>query len=254
MFCTKCGSKIALSENFCKVCGAKVTAQCPQCGNRLENNEKFCTKCGTQVGTQVAKQVAAPTAVAPTVTTTAPVQQGNSDTSASDFFQEQKKFLWANVILLALSLILSFTKVVGIRAEFFGLSASESTSLTFSETEYAGVISLIFIAAYLPAIICIILPLLSTNKNNWSPAIFIPTKIVTILSFCWFLMILLILIAEGKDDFLSSIVTINISVSGWLYVFSTIGALVLAFKNSNALKQHQLESALAKAMSQQRYI
>ncbi len=247
MFCTKCGSKIALSENFCKVCGAKVTAQCPQCGNRLENNEKFCTNCGTQISAQVAQKA----------TTSTPVVKSSalqSTAIANDFFKEREKFVWANVILLALSLILAFTKVIVISVSLWVVDYSEGIPLTSWETneEYWNIHPFTFILAYLAAIICIVLPLRSTTKKDFSPAIFIPAKIATILSFCCFLMLMVKTCIYISDDYFEALESINLSSSGWLYLFSTIGALVLAFKNAKDLKQRQFESTITKAMSQQR--
>lgn len=51
MICTKCGTRLMDTDQFCPKCGAKVIKEkrCSECGAVLRDGTKFCHKCGSPI-------------------------------------------------------------------------------------------------------------------------------------------------------------------------------------------------------------
>ena len=49
MTCPQCRQDNAPGSNFCRSCGARLTAACASCGSDLPPDSRFCPKCGTPV-------------------------------------------------------------------------------------------------------------------------------------------------------------------------------------------------------------
>lgn len=141
---------------------------------------------------------------------------------------KNKILILGNAVLLVLSLLFSFTKVFNVDAI---LGISEGMSMF---EDMAG-IKAFFIICYLFAVIILFFPLLF--KKAWSPKIFLPAKITTILSSAWFLIVLFTGLNQVESSGYSSIAKFNLSGSGWFFVITTIGAFVLAYKNAIDLKK-----------------
>lgn len=208
---------------------------CSKCGNELKSGEHFCPNCGTKVGTtgnSVNLKISADD-----VKNKALEMKGNFVVGMADL-GKNKILILGNAVLLVLSLLFSFTKVFNVDAI---LGVSEGMSMF---EDMAG-IKTFFIIFYLFAVIILFVPLLF--KKAWSPKIFLPAKITTILSSAWFLIVLFTGLNQVESSGYSSIAEFNLSGTGWFFVITTIGALILAYKNAIDLKKAK---GLAKSTDQ----
>lgn len=192
---------------------------CSKCGSELKNREQLCPNCGT---------ISGGTDNSEDLNTSAKELRSNFTLGTVDLGKNRVLIL-ANIALLILSLLFSFTNIFKVNA-IFGMSAGMSLF------EYAE-IKPIYLILYLIAIIILMIPLLF--KKAWSPKFFLPTKIVTILSLLYFLLFLFIGLDEVDSSGYGSIAEFNLSVTGWLFVITTIGALGLAYKNTVNLKKQR---------------
>lgn len=197
---------------------------CSKCGNELKNGEQFCPKCGTKSGT-TGKPINLNISTED-MKNKAIEMKSNLISGVVDL-GKNKVLVLGNIALLILSLIFSFTNTFKVDAI---LGVSEGMSLV----EDVGM-KPIYLILYLTAIIVLMIPLLF--KKAWSPKFFLPAKIVTILSSLYFLIVLFIGLDEVDSSGYGSIAEFNLSVTGWLFVITTIGALVLAYKNTFDLKK-----------------
>lgn len=193
---------------------------CLKCGNELKNGEEFCPKCGAKFGTtgnsinlnlstnDIKNKI---------------VKMKGKLISGVDDFEKNKMLVLGNITLLILSLIFSFTKVFTVDG-ILGISQGMSMYQDMIGVKF------FFIVGYLLSVLSLASPWL--DKKAWSPVFFLPTKIVTILSSIWFLLVL----SVGTDE-AGSMAEFNLSATGWLFIISTIGAFVLAYKNTFDLKK-----------------
>lgn len=198
---------------------------CTKCGNELKNGEQFCPKCSTKFETT------APTmnlSISTEALKNKTAEMNSNPISSMADSEKNKALILGNAVLLMLSLIFSFTKMFKVDG-IFGIS--EGMSLFEGLTG----IKVICVICYLLAVLALVFPLLL--KKAWSPKFFLPTKIVTILSSIWFLIVLLVGLVQTDSSGYSSMAEFNLSVTGWLFVITTIGALILAYKNTNSLKK-----------------
>lgn len=201
---------------------------CSKCGNELKNGEKFCPECGTKSGT-TGKSINLNVSVED-MKDKAVEMKDNLISGVADL-GKNKVLILGNIALLILSLIFSFTNTFKVEA-IFGIS--EGMSLLENDG-----MKLIYLILYLSAIIVLMIPLLL--KKAWSPKFFLPAKIATILSSLYFLLGLFAGLDEVDSNGYGSIAEFNLSVTGWLFVLTTIGALVLAYKNAFDLKKSKKE-------------
>lgn len=198
---------------------------CSKCGNELKSGELYCPNCGTKVGTtgnSINLIISADD-----VKNKALEMKGNFAAGMADL-GKNKILILGNAVLLVLSLLFSFTKVFNVDGI---LGISEGMSMF---EDMAG-IKAFFIICYLFAVIILFFPLLF--KKAWSPKFFLPAKITTILSSAWFLIVLFTGLYQIESSGYSSIAEFNLSGTGWFFVITTIGALVLAYKNAIDLKK-----------------
>lgn len=215
MFCSKCGSEIISGEQFCHKCGTKVGTT----GNNVNLN----------LSTGDVKNKA--------------VEIKSNFISGVVDLGKYRVFFLGNVLLLILSLIFSFTNTFD--ATLFG----ESRAVSLTEE---AVMKWIFAIAYITATVFLVSPLLF--KKSWSPWFFLPTKIVTILSSLYFFLLLFVGLNEAKSGIYASLgVEFNITATGWLFIVTTIGALVLAYKNTYDLKKLKASLRLTAQNTSQTY-
>lgn len=206
---------------------------CSKCGNELKAEEQFCPKCGTKsgaTGNPINLNISTEDMKSKAIE-----MKGNLISGVADL-GKNKVLILSNIVLLILSLIFSFTKVFKVDAI---LGISEGMSMF---EDMAG-IKVFFIICYLLSVLALVFPLFF--KKAWSPKFFLPTKIVTILSSIWFFIILFVGLNEVNSSGYGSIAEFNLSVTGWLFVITTIGALVLAYKNTFDLKKLKENSKIA---------
>lgn len=199
---------------------------CSKCGNELKDGEQFCSKCGTKAGTtgntvnfNISTEDMKNKAVD---------MKENLITGVADL-GKNKVLILGNIALLILSLIFSFTDIFKFETVFGdkqGLSLVEDVGMTP-----------IYLIFYLIAIAVLIIPLLL--KKAWSSKFFLPTKIVTVLSMLYFLLVLSLGLSELNSNEYGSYAEFGLSVTGWLFVITTVGALILAYKNTFDLKKIQ---------------
>lgn len=140
---------------------------------------------------------------------------------------QNKPLVFAIMALLTLSLIFSFTNVFKVEG-LFGVSEG------FSLAVDSGIVPIIIIV-YAVAIVALAVPLLT--KQAWSSKFFLPVKIATISLCLWFLLVLMEGIDGVNSSGYSSVSEFTVSVTGWLFVITTIGALILSYKCTSNLKK-----------------
>ena len=47
--CVQCNEGNEASANYCKACGASLTAACSECGERNDPDARFCDNCGQKL-------------------------------------------------------------------------------------------------------------------------------------------------------------------------------------------------------------
>ncbi len=64
MRCPNCGEDVPYGSNYCRNCGAHLTAtvKCPECGTTLPAASKFCPNCGHDMSAPAAPAAAEPAA------------------------------------------------------------------------------------------------------------------------------------------------------------------------------------------------
>lgn len=199
---------------------------CSKCGNELKDGEQFCSKCGTKAGTtgntvnfNISTEDMKNKAVE---------MKENLITGVADL-GKNKVLILGNIVLLILSLIFSFTDIFKLETVFGdqqGLSLVEDVGMTP-----------IYLILYIAAIAVLLIPVLF--KKVWSSKFFLPTKIVTVLSMLYFLLVLSLGLNELNSNAYGSYAEFGLSVTGWLFVITTVGALILAYKNTFDLKKIQ---------------
>lgn len=199
---------------------------CSKCGNELKDGEQFCSKCGTKAGTtgntvnfNISTEDMKNKAVE---------MKENLLTGVADL-GKNKVLILGNIVLLILSLIFSFTDIFKLETVFGdqqGLSLVEDVGMTP-----------IYLILYIAAIAVLLIPVLF--KKVWSSKFFLPTKIVTVLSMLYFLLVLSLGLNELNSNAYGSYAEFGLSVTGWLFVITTVGALILAYKNTFDLKKIQ---------------
>lgn len=199
---------------------------CSKCGNELKDGEQFCSKCGTKAGTtgntvnfNISTEDMKNKAVE---------MKENLITGVADL-GKNKVLILGNIALLILSLIFSFTDIFKLETVFGdqqGLSLVEDVGMTP-----------IYLILYIAAIAVLLIPVLF--KKVWSSKFFLPTKIVTVLSMLYFLLVLSLGLNELNSNAYGSYAEFGLSVTGWLFVITTVGALILAYKNTFDLKKIQ---------------
>lgn len=197
---------------------------CSKCGNELKDGEQFCSKCGTKArttGNTVNFNISTEDMKNKSVE-----MKENLITGVADL-GKNKVLILGNIALLILSLIFSFTDIFKFETVFGdkqGLSLVEDVGMTP-----------IYLIFYLIAIAVLIIPLLL--KKAWSSKFFLPTKIVTVLSMLYFLLVLSLGLSELNSNEYGSYVEFSLSVTGWLFVITTVGAMILSYKNAFDLKK-----------------
>lgn len=199
---------------------------CSKCGNELKDGEQFCSKCGTKAGTtgnMVNFNISTED-----MKNKAVEMKENLITGVADL-GKNKVLILGNIALLILSLIFSFTDIFKLETVFGdqqGLSLVEDVGMTP-----------IYLILYIAAIAVLLIPVLF--KKVWSSKFFLPTKIVTVLSMLYFLLVLSLGLNELNSNAYGSYAEFGLSVTGWLFVITTVGALILAYKNTFDLKKIQ---------------
>ena len=208
---------------------------CSKCGKELKDGELFCSQCGTRCGT---------TGNSMNISTgdmkNKAIEMKNNFVSGVADLGKSKTLIFGNIILLFLSLIFSLTKVFKVDA-ILGMSQGMSMFVDIESVkemdgfkDMAGVKSFALIF-YLFAILMLVFPLLL--RREWSTKFFLPTKIVTIATLVWFLFVLFTGLSELDSSEYSSLAEFNLSGTGWLFLVTTAGALILAYKNTVDLKK-----------------
>ncbi len=201
---------------------------CSKCGNPIKDGERFCTKCG-------AKNIAVEN---PTDIRLSPNEIVNQATHMKDNFvsgiaemKQNKMFVLGNIALLILSMIFSCIPAFQGRA----FIASECMSLFFDGMESVQVFCIVF---YLFAAFMLLYPLLF--RKAWKRRFIVPSQIITIALLVWFFILFLVGINETNSSGYGSIVSFEITASGWLFLLTTIGAFILSCKNSHDIKKSGL--------------
>lgn len=204
---------------------------CSKCGNELKDGEKFCHECGTKSGTTGNPMNL--NMSTEDIMNKASEIRSNVISGVADLGQN-KVLILGNIALLVLSFIFSFAKVLD--TGVMGISAT-SMSMFFDEIsdDMLGVRAFCTIC-YLISIISLTFPLLF--KKAWKPKFFIPTKIVTILSLIWLLLVSSVMSHQINSSIYGSLSEFSLNATGWLFIVTTIGALILAYKNTFDLKNH----------------
>ncbi len=186
----------------------------------------FCSKCGTKSGTtgntvnfNISTEDMKNKAVE---------MKENLITGVADL-GKNKVLILGNIVLLILSLIFSFTDI-------FKLETVFGDQQELSLVEDVGMTP-IYLILYIAAIAVLLIPVLF--KKVWSSKFFLPTKIVTVLSMLYFLLVLSLGLNELNSNAYGSYAEFGLSVTGWLFVITTVGALILAYKNTFDLKKIQ---------------
>lgn len=199
---------------------------CSKCGNELKDGEQFCSKCGTKArttGNTVNFNISTEDMKNKSVE-----MKENLITGVADL-GKNKVLILGNIALLILSLIFSFTDIFKFETVFGdkqGLSLVEDVGMTP-----------IYLILYIATIAVLLIPVLF--KKVWSSKFFLPTKIVTVLSMLYFLLVLSLGLNELNSNAYGSYAEFGLSVTGWLFVITTVGALILAYKNTFDLKKIQ---------------
>ena len=197
---------------------------CSKCGNELKDGEQFCSKCGTKArttGNTVNFNISTEDMKNKSVE-----MKENLITGVADL-GKNKVLILGNIALLILSLIFSFTDIFKLETVFGdkqGLSLVEDVGMTP-----------IYLILYIAAIAVLLIPVLF--KKVWSSKFFLPTKIVTVLSMLYFLLVLSLGLSELNSNEYGSYVEFSLSVTGWLFVITTVGAMILSYKNAFDLKK-----------------
>lgn len=197
---------------------------CSKCGNELKDGEQFCSKCGTKArttGNTVNFNISTEDMKNKSVE-----MKENLITGVADL-GKNKVLILGNIALLILSLIFSFTDIFKFETVFGdkqGLSLVEDVGMTP-----------IYLILYIAAIAVLLIPVLF--KKVWSSKFFLPTKIVTVLSMLYFLLVLSLGLSELNSNEYGSYVEFSLSVTGWLFVITTVGAMILSYKNAFDLKK-----------------
>lgn len=197
---------------------------CSKCGNELKDGEQFCSKCGTKArttGNTVNFNISTEDMKNKSVE-----MKENLITGVADL-GKNKVLILGNIALLILSLIFSFTDIFKFETVFGdkqGLSLVEDVGMTP-----------IYLILYIATIAVLLIPVLF--KKVWSSKFFLPTKIVTVLSMLYFLLVLSLGLSELNSNEYGSYVEFSLSVTGWLFVITTVGAMILSYKNAFDLKK-----------------
>lgn len=197
---------------------------CSKCGNELKDGEQFCSKCGTKAGTTgntVNLNISTED-----MKNKAVEMKENLITGVADL-GKNKALILANIVLLIFSLLFSFTDIFKIETVFGDLQG-------LSLVEDVGM-KPIYLILYIAAIAVLLIPVLF--KKVWSSKFFLPTKIVTILSMLYFLLVLSLGLKELNSNEYGSYAEFSLSVTGWLFVITTVGAMILSYKNTFDLKK-----------------
>lgn len=197
---------------------------CSKCGNELKDGEQFCSKCGTKAGTTgntVNLNISTED-----MKNKAVEMKENLITGVADL-GKNKALILANIVLLIFSLLFSFTDIFKIETVFGDLQG-------LSLVEDVGM-KPIYLILYIAAIAVLLIPVLF--KKVWSSKFFLPTKIVTILSMLYFLLVLSLGLNELNSNEYGSYAEFSLSVTGWLFVITTVGAMILSYKNTFDLKK-----------------
>lgn len=197
---------------------------CSKCGNELKDGEQFCSKCGTKAGT-TGNTVNFNISTEDMKNKSVEMKE-NLITGVADL-GKNKVLILGNIALLILSLIFSFTDIFKFETVFGdkqGLSLVEDVGMTP-----------IYLILYIATIAVLLIPVLF--KKVWSSKFFLPTKIVTVLSMLYFLLVLSLGLSELNSNEYGSYVEFSLSVTGWLFVITTVGAMILSYKNAFDLKK-----------------
>lgn len=173
---------------------------CAKCGKELGENEKFCSACGTMAGSSgnsVNQQFS-----------TAGIS-ANMKTAVSEL-GKSTVFYFVNLGLVFLSFIFllfnPFTYRSGVTIGMFGGSVF---------------VKVMFILFHLAVLVVLLLPMFIGKK--WKYYYILPSSVFSLFSLLWLI---------SSYSFLHSSIgmlgSVLLSISGWLYVLLTLGALVLS--------------------------
>ncbi len=196
---------------------------CPVCGNQLKNSKPFCPYCGSQINPSQQQTYQSEPAYNPSVQYNAPQNALNLGNA--------KNLLLASIALLILSAIFAVTPVLKVDAI---LGISENMGM-FDEVEGLKTVSII---AYIVSGVCLLFPLMS-NKNPKS-VFLLCAKVTTVLNLAWFLIVFFTGTDEVSSSMYSSVAEFAISVTGWLFLATTVGCLIVLFKLTSDIKKQQV--------------
>lgn len=215
---------------------------CAKCGNQMKDGELFCANCGTRIN-----EVENPMKYTANPEPTPPRNINNNYVVGIEGLGKIKNFFFASIALIVLSLFFSFFSTICVYSDITGQS---DTASLFSNIGAA----IFFTLFYLIGIVVMLLPLLL--KKQWSAKYFLPIKIIMIMSFLFFLIAVIDMYAE-LDHYASywgGAVKGKICVTGWLYAISTVGALILSYKNTIDMKKANIIPPKAPKYNQNGYV
>ncbi len=201
---------------------------CSKCGNPIKDGERFCTKCGAKI---VAVENSTDIRLSPNEIVNQTTRIKDNFVSCITEMKQNKMFVLGNIALLILSMI--FSCIPAFQGRSF--IASERMSLFFDGMEGVRVFCVIF---YLFAAFMLLYPLLF--RKAWKRRFIVPSQIITVALLVWFFILFLVGINETNSSGYSSIVSFEITASGWLFLLTTIGAFILSCKNSHDIKKSGL--------------
>ncbi len=204
---------------------------CAKCGSELKNNEAFCSNCGTKSGTSgkaINFNISASDIKNKAVNIRSNFKAGLVDLG------KYKWIVFANIALLLLSMFFSTMSIFKLDAV---LEYSRSISLYESEDGVKNV----FIIVYLISAIITLLPLL-LNKV-WKGIYFLPEKITTIITMYMFFSIWNFYVEKIDEQRYGGLANFEVSIVGWLFAITTVGAIILSFKIPMDLKNKYLKKS-----------
>ncbi len=231
MYCKKCGKELRDIDNFCLGCGTKIERNtvskkyCKKCGRELREQDFFCLGCGTKIENKVSTN-----SVLPTKNVT-PVNTYQASDKQPYFFDEAKNKIltYANLVLLILSMVFMLT-------ETFSASIPEldliQRATMFGQEDYTVGFTAFFVGLYIVAIISMLVSIF--NEKTKRLILFIFPKIATIVSSFWFIVFYVSVFSAYKSEDYK--VQFGPTITGWLYLITTVGVLILSFKISHNLK------------------
>ncbi len=194
---------------------------CKSCGCELSDSEMFCGSCGAE--NDIVNSTSAPNSQE--------VSNVKANLSIESLIKrinalgKSKIIYFLSIGMMLLSMIFSVTPVFRVRA-FLDNS---------DEVMFAGFFTFLIIAVYIVAIILMVTPFL-VGKNP-KPSYFICAKIITILTFVWFFILLFLTSGSVNKQNLNSVAGVAPSVTGWFYIITTAAAIALLFKLTYDIKK-----------------